>query len=83
MDIPDELITNNPKEAISYCIANGIEEGILPENFKMSQEGYDILTGTISTIWGKTTDDMVNQIMIAFIAGYATGSRQVEYKGGH
>ena len=81
MKLPESLTTDNPKEAIGFAIAYAIEEGVLPENFKMSKEGYAILESAILAKWDGDSQ-VVNEIMIAFIAGYATGSRQVTYKDG-
>ena len=47
----------------------------------MSPAGYDILESAIEHIWGRTDEEILNQIMIAFITGYATGTEQVYYKG--
>lgn len=79
--IPDSIDTNDPREAISFCIANGIEEGILPENFNLSEEAYDIITSALIQVWDEMDSFVLNQIMIAFVAGYAAGKGQVKYNG--
>lgn len=80
MKLPDEIRTQNPKEAIAFCIAYGIEEGILPEKFNMTSDAYDVLQAAINRKWGTEPDEVINEIMIAFIAGYAVGKGEVQLK---
>jgi hypothetical protein len=79
-DLPDSIRTNNPKELIAYNIAFAIKEGILPNGFNLSTEGYMILENVISHIWDKGDTDLLAQVITAFCAGYALGRQQIGAK---
>ena len=81
MEIPESIDTNNPKEAIGFCIANGIEEGILPANFKMDDNAWKVLEGALRQVWDELDSFVLNQVMVAFVAGYAAGKGLVTFIG--
>ena len=80
MDIPEEITTDNPKELISFYMADAIDEGIIPQNFKMSSVGYDVLDDILKKIW-EYDDALIAQVVYTFLTGYAVGSEQVGYRG--
>lgn len=76
--IPSEITTSNPKELIAYNIALAIQTGILPKGFNLPPDGYKILGNAVGSVWGN--NDMITQIILAFTAGYALGTGQVQVK---
>lgn len=76
-ELPESITSTNPKEAIAFCIAHGIQGEVLPPNFKFGPEGYAILEELVLKMDNKVDDERMTEMMIIFIAGYAVGSGQI------